>query len=191
VTHSPYPITFGRTYSNAPVFIAQIQTYNGADPCDLRRTALSGSGATVFVEEEISADEETTHGSEVVGYLALESGTMDVAPDTDGDGTLNHLDTDDDNDGMSDEDEAIAGTDSLNPSSLLAIQAILLGANGCSVEFGSVSGRYYTTECSTNLLGTNWIPLPACIDLFSTGGVLQAQDTNGWEKAFYRIRVWE
>lgn len=106
------------------------------------------------------------HGTEVVGYLAPQSGTMDVAPDTDGDGTL-------------------------NPSSLLAIQAMLMDTSGCRLQFVSVSGRRYTAEFNTNLLTTNWIPLPDCDDLVSTGGVLQVEDTNGWNRAFYRIRVHE
>ena len=39
--------------------------------------------------------------------------------DTDGDGTLDHIDTDDDNDGVSDTQEATDGTDPLNPLSFL------------------------------------------------------------------------
>ena len=42
-------------------------------------TALASSGATVFLEEETSADPETEHSAESVGGLAIEAGLITAA----------------------------------------------------------------------------------------------------------------
>ena len=72
VTHALSTINFTQVFSQVPEFIAQKDTERGSDPSSLRRTALSSTSATLFVEEEQSADSETSHAKgEAVGYLAI------------------------------------------------------------------------------------------------------------------------
>ena len=71
VTQNWSPISFQRVYEE-PVFIANLQTYDGSDPAGLRYQNLSGSAVEVRVEEEQSVDPETGHTTEVVSYLVFE-----------------------------------------------------------------------------------------------------------------------
>ncbi len=68
-------------FAVTPVFIATMQTYNGSDPTGLRYRNLAPTGAEVFTEEEASSDAEIAHADEDVGYLAIESGTVEY-PDS-------------------------------------------------------------------------------------------------------------
>jgi hypothetical protein len=66
-------ISFSRSYTD-PIFLAGMQTVNGDDPCALRYRNLTGDSVEVFVEEEGSADDETTHANaETVGFLVVEN----------------------------------------------------------------------------------------------------------------------
>ena len=71
VTDSPSTIDFAENYSS-PVFLAAAQTAAGPDTAALRRGGLDGSSATVAIEEERSADSETSHTTEAVGYLTVD-----------------------------------------------------------------------------------------------------------------------
>ena len=66
-------IDFDRTYRDPPHFMADLQTFDGSDTAGLRYRNLTGTGVDVFVEEERSADNETNHTTESVGYLAIQS----------------------------------------------------------------------------------------------------------------------
>jgi len=48
-----------------------MQTFEGHNTAGLRRTELSQSGVTLFVEEEKSKDDETDHYFETVAYMAV------------------------------------------------------------------------------------------------------------------------
>lgn len=61
-------------YENPPLFLADMQTNYGYQPAELRYTDLTSDGVSVRVEEEQSADQETWHVEEHVGYLLLEGG---------------------------------------------------------------------------------------------------------------------
>jgi len=67
-------IVFSQAFASAPVFLASMQTFAGTDPCALRHKTLNKDGATVFVEEEQSANDEVDHANERVGYLAIDQG---------------------------------------------------------------------------------------------------------------------
>jgi len=73
ITDSSSTIDFAGSY-DAPVFLAAAQTADGPDTAALRRRGLDGTGATVAIEEERSADSETGHTTEAVGYLAVNGG---------------------------------------------------------------------------------------------------------------------
>jgi hypothetical protein len=66
-----YHIDFDRSY-DTPRFVAAIQSYNGPNTVNLRYKNLTSTGVDVFLEEEQSADSETGHVAERVGYLVIE-----------------------------------------------------------------------------------------------------------------------
>ncbi len=78
VTDAGKAIPFGGNFGAVAdlVFLADMQTEVGVDTAEVRLRALSGTGATVFIEEEASRDAEIKHGGEEVGYLALHKGLL-------------------------------------------------------------------------------------------------------------------
>jgi hypothetical protein len=64
-------ILFSQTFINIPSFLADIQTFNGNDAANLRWENKGPSGVDVKITEEQSADDETYHGTEVVGYIVF------------------------------------------------------------------------------------------------------------------------
>ncbi len=97
VTNANTAVSFGANYA-APVFLADMQTYNETDAATLRTKSLTAAGATLFIEEEQSATSSSVHAGETVGYLVAAS-----ALDSDGDG-------------ISDEWEIEHGLDPSNPN---------------------------------------------------------------------------
>ncbi len=73
LTHRNYQLNFGRSYSESLAFFASVQTYNGADPVNIRYRTLNPSGARIFLQEEKSGDAETVHNNaEQVGYMVFD-----------------------------------------------------------------------------------------------------------------------
>ena len=66
-------ITFPATRTS-PVFIAQTQTINDAEPGELRMQSLTSTSVQVQVQEETSSNADLTHAAEEVGYVVF--GTM-------------------------------------------------------------------------------------------------------------------
>jgi PKD repeat protein len=77
VTNSWYTRTFQGTFSQAPVVLADMQSTNDTDTSALRINTASSTNFVVKVEEEKSLDTEVTHGAETVGYLAINSESLD------------------------------------------------------------------------------------------------------------------
>ena len=71
VTDGWYSLAYQTTFSDLPLFLAGIQTYAGSDTAAMRSQSPAKNSIQVKVEEEQSADQETTHAAEVVGYLEL------------------------------------------------------------------------------------------------------------------------
>ena len=74
VSHNFSTINFGFSTvveDQQPIFLAGMQSYNGADPAGVRYKNLTTSEVKVRVEEEKSADTETLHANEDIGYLLL------------------------------------------------------------------------------------------------------------------------
>ncbi len=70
VTRKPYKISFNQSFADdAPVFIADMQTADGGDSCNVRWKNKTGSNVDVLIDEEQSLDREVAHTSEVVGYM--------------------------------------------------------------------------------------------------------------------------
>jgi hypothetical protein len=71
VTDAWTHIQFGVPFTASPVFLASIWTSNDVDTATLRWQNKDFSGVEVKVEEERSLDNETSHATEVVGYIAI------------------------------------------------------------------------------------------------------------------------
>ena len=74
VTHAAEEFEFVSAFETAPVFIADMQTTDGADPAALRLDDLTATGVSLFVEEEKSLTAGIGHTTEIVGILAIEEG---------------------------------------------------------------------------------------------------------------------
>lgn len=64
-------VTLSGTSMTAPLFLGQTQTKNDPEPGDLRMTAITATGATVYFQEETSSNADLTHAAETVGYLRI------------------------------------------------------------------------------------------------------------------------
>ncbi|MFC4551914.1 MULTISPECIES: CAP domain-containing protein [Halorussus] len=91
VGHGWRTIAFDGTYRE-PVLLAALQTFRGANTCAVRYRNLSGSSVEVKVQEERSADRETAHLGERVGYLVVEGAPSQGTETPTGDTPLSELD---------------------------------------------------------------------------------------------------
>jgi hypothetical protein len=71
-----YKVPFDKIFQKTPVLIAGIETYDGPNTSGIRIKRLNKKGFRVKIEEERSGDPETWHRTEVVGYFAIETGTI-------------------------------------------------------------------------------------------------------------------
>lgn len=60
------------SFSGGLHFIASIATFNGGDPASIRRTNLTNSLVSLFLEEDISANSEQNHTNETVDFFAID-----------------------------------------------------------------------------------------------------------------------
>ncbi|MEM7392120.1 MAG: LamG-like jellyroll fold domain-containing protein, partial [Verrucomicrobiota bacterium] len=109
--------------------------------------------------------------------------------DADSDGHPDFVDPDDDNDGVSDESESIAGTDPFDESSFLRLQIDRTPTQMVqALSFFSVSNRTYFIQCRTNLLAGPWVTIRTNIP--GSGEFLAIPQTNQTlEKKYFRIGV--
>ena len=71
VNHNPHTIAYPTIFNLPPVFLADMQTTDGADTSNLRWREKSDASIDVWVDEEQSENTETKHTKEIVGYIAL------------------------------------------------------------------------------------------------------------------------
>ena len=76
VTDQLYPISFSTTFLEGPRFFADMQTTDGTDTAAMRWQNKNPYGIEVKIEEETSFDSETTHVTEVVGYMAFSASSV-------------------------------------------------------------------------------------------------------------------
>lgn len=131
--------------------------------------------------------------------------------DTDGDGLPDSIDPDDDNDGLTDEEEGVLGTNPLDPDTdhdsqndyvevrithtsptdpadYLHLTAILPVGADASISWPSETSVLYRLERSSDLAAPGgWAVVAG--PLAGTGGVMTEQDTPPPGPVFYRLRV--
>ena len=71
INHKLQTIVYNGTFMNAPVFLADMQTTDGGDTANVRWQDKDPYGVDVKIVEEQSGDSETSHTTEVVGYMVL------------------------------------------------------------------------------------------------------------------------
>lgn len=64
-------ITFGKTFKEVPIVLANIQTYLGSNPAELRTFATTTTQYQFLLEEDTTTDIDTSHPPEWVAWLAL------------------------------------------------------------------------------------------------------------------------
>ena len=74
-----YTVDFGEKLSTQPIFLGTMQSLDGIDTSAIRYKNMTNSEIQLHVEEEKSADTETRHTSETVGYF-LFSDNSDTTP---------------------------------------------------------------------------------------------------------------
>ena len=105
--------------------------------------------------------------------------------DTDADGEPDFIDADDDGDGLSDLDEAIAGTDFKDVESTLELR-MLLNSSEPRLAFNAVTGRTYHIEKRYDPKTLPWLPGYTNI---TGNGWLEFPQTNQEERTIFRLGV--
>jgi hypothetical protein len=72
VTQYYYNVSFRQSFANPPVLISGMQTTDSAETASVRCRNLDRVHVDARIEEERSADYETLHTTEVVGYVAVQ-----------------------------------------------------------------------------------------------------------------------
>ncbi|MAQ92802.1 MAG: hypothetical protein CMM84_04640 [Rhodothermaceae bacterium] len=67
---------YGTTVSTSALILAATQSIAEADPVTVRVRLTGRIGARLLLQEERSADDETSHAQELVGYAVFEPGTL-------------------------------------------------------------------------------------------------------------------
>lgn len=72
VTDAGATLNYSTSFTNLPILLAGVQTFNESDPVSIRTSALTAAQATVRLQEEQSLDAETSHIGERLGWLAFD-----------------------------------------------------------------------------------------------------------------------
>ena len=114
LTNQFQTVRLAQAFEKPPALLADIETGDGMDTANVRWQNKNTDSFDIQIDEEQSKDSETSHITEIIGYIAFETQTT-TPTDTDSDGLddndeqyvygtdPNKLDTD--NDGIDDGDE--------------------------------------------------------------------------------------
>jgi hypothetical protein len=141
-------------------------------------TATDAAGNTSELSPAVAISSGDTDGDGLPDDFELATGTSPSVP--------NDPLTDRDEDGATDLQEFVAGTDPRQASSALRIE-VTLTRDAVLLSFPSVSGKTYRVEAANTVTG----PWDLIADeLAGTGATLRASDTSGnTNTRFYRVRV--
>jgi hypothetical protein len=119
--------------------------------------------------------------------------------DTDGDGLADYdeifihrtdpLQADTDDDGQTDGQEILAGTDPLNPDSFFAITRIDSDENGSVFVWPGLAGRQYTILTTADLMMGSWSNRPDYTDRPGMDGLMAFTNATPPGLAVYRVRI--
>jgi hypothetical protein len=123
---------------------------------------------------------ESDELSDMVTDTAPDDGMADITfADTDGDGDPNITDTDDDGDGVNDADEALVGTDPLDPETINGTPDGSLDTDGDGIDNGTESDETLAIPTDDDGEPGNDIVTAAAIPLDTDGdGIPDATDTD-------------
>jgi PKD repeat protein len=79
VTDQVYTLQFTESFLTPPMFLAGMQTTDGADPATLRWDNKTQSQVAIEVQEEASRTHGLNHTTEVVGYMATPSKVLNFS----------------------------------------------------------------------------------------------------------------
>jgi hypothetical protein len=114
----------------------------GTDPLDPETIDGIADGSIDTDGDGIDNGTESDEISNMVTDTAPDDGMADITfADTDGDGDPNITDPDDDGDGVNDADEALVGTDPLNPETINGTPDGELDTDGDGIDNGTESGE--------------------------------------------------
>jgi len=100
---------------------------------------------------------------------------------------VNNRNADFDGDGLTNEKEALAGTDPTDPASSLHLFAARGEAGRLDLRWQSVAGRTYRVRCSEDL--SNWWLLGVPVTASGETAVLSDSSTNTMSSCFYQLEV--
>lgn len=169
-------------------------TQNGSDLVGMAALGRSGSGAvgsdfswTKFSGIAHSPGAVNSGQTFVIPTLpsrglSIDNLSVTVLADADGDGIVDSLDPDDDNDGQLDSYELAFGSDPFVAASKFVTQFARVSPGNLQLSFPSAAGIQYTVETSVNL--STWTPLSVYA---GTGNVIQVPLTENGARRFYRV----
>ena len=164
---SGYQIQIGTTPSGSDLF-------NGSSTVPHQTVTGLAFGSTVY------ARVAQTNNAGITGHYSSASAAIEVldpAADRDGDGQTNAA-------------EESAGTNPLDPSSVLKATAIARSGNDIIVTISTVAGKTYQLETSTTL-AEPWIPVGDPVTAVGASTPFTHANGAGDVRRFYRARVVE
>lgn len=146
--------------------------------------------------------EENAYGNDPVNWFvsAPSAGNSDNTVDSDGDGmpdswemkwfgTLQRDGSEDyDEDGISDREEFLSGTNPTDPTDYLRIESISIEKN-LVLRFKAVAGKKYTCQYSDSLENGTWKTLVDVPTQSTTGVITITDDTTLTKQRFYRLVI--
>ncbi len=68
-----YTINFNQNFISPSIFLANLETYYGSDPCNCRYRNLTPDSVEILGQEDTSSDSEQNHVDEIADYIVFES----------------------------------------------------------------------------------------------------------------------
>ena len=76
VNHVLQDLNFTQAFSSVPLVISSIQSTNDNDPVNLRHASPNNSSLQLYLQEETSGDAEIAHLNEIIGFMAIQPGSV-------------------------------------------------------------------------------------------------------------------